>query len=111
MSRSTEQRLTDIAAACNAIASHLASAADAGLIFDAIRIRLVEMGEAVKDLDAETLAKEPTIPWADIAQMRDLLAHRYFDSSHSIVMITARRDVPLVHGAASRLMAALSNEE
>ncbi|MGI8535893.1 MAG: type I restriction enzyme subunit R domain-containing protein [Mycobacteriales bacterium] len=38
-----------------------------GLVFDAIRARLIEIGEAVKDLDADLLAQQPQIPWRDIA--------------------------------------------
>ncbi|WP_188744742.1 HepT-like ribonuclease domain-containing protein [Agromyces bauzanensis] len=66
---------------------------DDDIVFDAIRIRLVEIGEAVKDLDPSVTAPEPGIPWEEIAQMRDQLAHRYFDTSHAIVMATARNNI------------------
>ncbi|GAA2035836.1 hypothetical protein GCM10009819_20450 [Agromyces tropicus] len=74
-------------------------------MFDAIRIRLVEIGEAVKDLEPAVTSAEPDIPWAEIARMRDQLAHRYFDTTHSIVMTTARRDVPRLRAAVERLLA------
>lgn len=45
-----------------------------------MRIRLLEIGEAVKALPAELLSSQPAIPWAQIARMRDHLAHRYFDT-------------------------------
>ena len=63
--REDRQRLDDILAAASAIASHLerGSLAD-GLIFDAVRVRLIEIGEAVKDIDPELLAAEPDLPWA-----------------------------------------------
>lgn len=35
-----------------------------GLIFDAVRIRLLEIGEAVKALPVALLDAEPTIPWS-----------------------------------------------
>lgn len=56
------QRLADVLAAIDAIRSHLerGELAD-GLVFDAIRIRLLEIGEAVKLLPADVLATEPTI--------------------------------------------------
>jgi uncharacterized protein with HEPN domain len=50
------------------------------LIFDAVRIRLLEIGEAVKALPGDLLATQPSIPWQQIARMRDHLAHRYFDT-------------------------------
>jgi len=75
------QRLADIQAAIDAIGSHLqrGDLSDA-LVFDAVRIRLLEIGEAVKALPAEMLNSQPSIPWSQIARMRDHLAHRYFDS-------------------------------
>ena len=65
-----------------------------GLIFDAVRVRLIEIGEAVKAITPELLAREPAIPWADIAGMRDHLAHRYVDTAHAIVAATVEHDLP-----------------
>ncbi|MGD8194152.1 HepT-like ribonuclease domain-containing protein [Herbiconiux sp. P18] len=74
------------------------------LVFDAVRIRLVEIGEAVKGLSDGIRAREPEEPWTDIARMRDSLAHHYFDTSHAIVTGTARSDVPALHAAVLRLL-------
>ena len=76
------QRLSDIQAVIDAIRSHLqrGTLAD-GLVFDAVRIRLLEIGEAVKALPADLLATQPSIPWSQITRMRDHLAHRYFDTA------------------------------
>ncbi|MDA8269328.1 MAG: DUF86 domain-containing protein [Actinomycetota bacterium] len=64
-------------AAIDAIHSHLQRGdLHDGLVFDAVRVRLIEIGEAVKALPAELLASEPALPWAQIAGMRDHLAHR-----------------------------------
>ena len=65
-----------------------------GLVFDAVRLRLIEIGEAVKRLSPELLASEPDLPWEEIAGMRDRLAHRYFDTSHAIVQATIDNDLP-----------------
>ncbi|QTX06172.1 DUF86 domain-containing protein [Agromyces archimandritae] len=73
------------------------------LVFDAVRIRLVEIGEAVKDIPPEVLVGEPTIPWGEIARMRDHLTHRYFDTVHALVMNTARTDIPRLAAAVQRL--------
>ncbi len=76
----------DIQAAIDAIRSHLqrGTLAD-GLVFDAVRIRLLEIGEAVKALPADLLDTQPDIPWRQITRMRDHLAHRYFDTAHAIL--------------------------
>src|SRR5690242_6578891 len=89
------QRLADIQAAIDAIASHLARGdLSDGLIFDAVRIRLLEIGEAVKALPATDIDAEPDIPWTQIARMRDHLARRYFDTNHAIVQATVDHDLP-----------------
>jgi uncharacterized protein with HEPN domain len=103
--RSDQDRLKDIAAACDAITSYLGrSTVDGDIIYDAIRARLIEIGEAVKDLDPKLLASEPDIPWSDIARMRDQLTHHYFDTAHSIVHATAANDVPRLADAVARLL-------
>ncbi len=49
MKRYDEQRLHDIDTAVTAIRSHLARGElSDGMVFDAVRIRLLEIGEAVK---------------------------------------------------------------
>jgi len=77
---------------------------DDGLVFDAVRVRLIEIGEAVKGIDPVLLAEEPAIPWNDVAGMRDQLAHRYFDTAHSIVAATIDHDVPPLLVAVQRLL-------
>lgn len=106
MSRHDDERLADVIAAAEAIASHLRRGGlDDGLVFDAVRVGLIEIGEAVKDIDPDVLADEPAIPWRDVAGMRDHLTHRYFDTAHSIVQGTVDHDLPPVLAAARRLLA------
>lgn len=51
-SRHDDERLSDILEAIIAIRSHLAHGdLSDGLVFDAVRLRLIEIGEAVKLLD------------------------------------------------------------
>jgi uncharacterized protein with HEPN domain len=75
-----------------------------GLVFDAVRVRLIEIGEAVKALPAQLLASEPALPWAQIAGMRDRLAHRYFDTSHAILAATVSEELPELDAAVRRLL-------
>ena len=74
------------------------------MIFDAVRVRLIEVGEAVKAIAPDLLAREPDIPWVDVAAMRNHLAHRYFDTAHSIVEATVRGDLPPLVAAVRRLL-------
>lgn len=99
------QRLKDIRAAIAAIHSHVQRGAITdGLVFDAVRIRLVEIGEAVKGVSADILAAEASVPWSEIARMRDLLAHRYFGTSHAIVQGTVDNDLDDLDAAVRRLL-------
>ncbi|MDH2902503.1 MAG: DUF86 domain-containing protein, partial [Actinomycetota bacterium] len=106
--RHDEERLADIVDAITAIRSHLTRGdLSDGLIFDAIRLRLIEIGEAVKLLDPELLASEPDIRWSDAAGMRDWLAHPYFDTSRAIVEATIEEDLPPLEAAVLQLEARL----
>lgn len=112
MTRSAHSRLLDILAACEAISRHITRVdtpdglvTDNDLVFDAIRVRLIEIGEASKDLPPEVTAREPDIPWTQISRMRDHLAHRYFDTTHAIVFGTARHDVVALEASVRRLLA------
>jgi uncharacterized protein with HEPN domain len=96
--------LADIIEAIAAIRSHLQRGTlSDGLVFDAVRLRLIEIGEAVKRVSPDVLAAEPDIPWEDIAGMRDRLAHRYFDTSHAIVQATVDRDLPILEAGVERV--------
>ncbi len=86
MSRQDVARLGDILAAIDAINDHLTHGdLQQGIVYDAVRVRLIEIGEAVKGIDSALLDTEPTVPWRAIARMRDHLAHRYFDTDHAVV--------------------------
>ena len=112
MSYRERQRLADIQAAIDAIRSHLQRGdLSDGLIFDAVRIRLLEIGEAVKALPADLLATQPSIPWQQIARMRDHLAHRYFDAAHAILQATVDDDLPELERAIHVLGGSLPEED
>lgn len=75
------------------------------MVFDAVRARLIEIGEAVRSIDDQALAAEPIISWVDIAGMSNHLAHRYFDTSHSIIQATIDHDIPPMRDAIERIRA------
>lgn len=108
MSRDSAQRCDDVINACEAIRSHLdRGGLDDGLVFDAVRVRLIEIGEAVKSIDMTVLATESETPWIDIASMRNHLAHRYFDTDHAIVQATIDNDLPPMLAAIRRIRSSL----
>lgn len=111
MSRNEQDRLRDIKDAIAAIHEHLARAGeesageDAGLLHDALLFQFVVIGEAVKNLAPETRDSEPKIPWADVAGLRDLIAHEYFRIEIDRVLAIVQRDLPPLEQAIGRLLA------
>lgn len=109
MSRGDSQRVDDIEAACLAIRAHVARGGlDDDLVFDAVRIRLLEIGEAVKGIDPNLLLTEPEIPSRQISRMRDHLAHRYFATERNAVEAVVNQDIDALLAAARRLSARAS---
>ena len=70
VSRHDQQRLEDIQAAISAVSEHMrrGSLSD-GPIFDAVRVRLIAIGQAVKGpgRGVALLATEESIPWAEVS--------------------------------------------
>ena len=104
MTRRDEDRLDDIDGAIAAIESHLQRGdISDDLIFDAVRVRLIEIGEAVKRITPALLETEAEVPWQSAAGMRDRLAHHYFDTSHAILQSTIDHDIPMLKDSVARL--------
>ncbi|MBU3912674.1 MAG: DUF86 domain-containing protein [Nanoarchaeota archaeon] len=58
-------------------------------------IRQIEIiGEAVKNLPKEFTDKHPTLPWRDIAGMRDKVIHNYFGVDLIVILKTIQEDIP-----------------
>lgn len=62
------------------------------MVYDACRARLIEIGDAVKNINPDVLATAPEIRWRAIARMRDQLAHHYFDTDHAVVEHAVREE-------------------
>lgn len=109
MSRHDAERLADIKSAIDAIQSHLTHGdLYNGLVYDAVRVRLIEIGEAVKAISPELLATAPEIPWSSIARMRDHLAHHYFDTDHAIVVDVVENEIPTLLRAVEGMVEGLT---
>jgi uncharacterized protein with HEPN domain len=110
VSRDEQERLRDIQDAIDAIRGHLMKAGEApaatkdALLHDALLFQFVVIGEAVKHLRPDTREAAPEIPWADIAGLRDLIAHEYFRVDIDRVLEIVERDLPPLERAISRLL-------
>lgn len=67
MSRRDAAWLADILSAIDAVGDYLKQGSlDEGLVYDACRARLIEIGEAVKHLDPALVAAAPAVRWRAI---------------------------------------------
>ncbi len=112
MSRGDEDRLSDIANAVAAIGSHLERGPISDdLVMDAVAMRLLELGEAVKGLSPEVTATEPDVDWIGAAGMRDFLAHHYFATRPDIVQRTIDGRLPGLNAAVARMRARITDPD
>lgn len=63
---------------------------------DAIIRRLEIIGEAVKNLPVSFRTKHPEIPWRQIAGMRDILIHEYFDVDLALTWRVVKQELPQI---------------
>lgn len=63
---------------------------------DAVIRRLEIIGEAVKNLPSGFKLKHPDIPWKQMAGMRDILIHKYFDIDLYLTWQVVKTDLPLI---------------
>ncbi len=63
---------------------------------DAIIRRLEIIGEAVKNLSKSFREKHHGIPWKQMAGMRDVLIHEYFDVDLSLTWSVVKIELPAI---------------
>lgn len=71
---------------------------------DAIIRRLEIIGEAVKNLPAPFKARHPGIPWKQIAGMRDILIHEYFDVDLVLTWKVVKQELPIIKKQLSEIL-------
>jgi len=74
------------------------------LIQDGVIRNLEVIGEATKNLSDDLRASNPSIPWRQIAGMRDVLIHDYLKVNLSRVWRTVESDLPPLDAAVKRLL-------
>lgn len=103
MTRSPSDRIADVRAAVEAIRTFAQSGREQPMVFDAVRMRLLEIGEAVAALPGALTDTEPGTPWRQIIGMRNWMAHRYFDTIHAYVWSTVDNDLDPLLAALDRI--------
>jgi len=77
----------------------------------AVTRALEVIGEATKCIPREVRERYPSLPWSEMAGMRDKLIHAYFGINNAIIWRTIRDDIPLLRSAMQTLRDDLTTEE
>lgn len=68
------------------------------ILLDSVCMKLVAVGEAIKNLDKitnkELLLKYPAVNWKDIKGMRDIIVHHYFEIDAEVIFATVKESIP-----------------
>lgn len=111
MARSATDHLSDILEAISAIADYTRKGRRAfdktPMLRDAVAARLIQIGQSVKDAQAEGLdlpRLSPGIAWHSIAGMRDRLAHKYWQQDTAIVWAVVERELPRLREAVEAIL-------
>jgi uncharacterized protein with HEPN domain len=111
MARSATDHLQDVLEAITAIATYTRKGKRAfdkePMLRDAVAARLIQIGQSVKDAQAEGLdlpRLQPEIPWRNVAGMRDRLAHKYWLLDAGIVWAVVENDLPKLRKAIGRIL-------
>jgi uncharacterized protein with HEPN domain len=68
-------------------------------------VRSLEIiGEATKKIPPEIRSRQPSLPWAEMAAMRNKLIHEYFGVDLEIVWETVKNDLLPLEGAIRTLI-------
>lgn len=76
---------------------------------DAVIRNIEILGQAVKGLSTETRAQDDSVPWRQIAGMRDKLIHEYFGVDLALVWDVVERELPVLRPKIAMLLEGLTD--
>lgn len=62
------------------------------------------IGEVVKRLDSDLVARLPQVPWSDFAGFRDILIHQYHRVRLDLVWDFVKNDLPILKAAVESIL-------
>ena len=71
---------------------------------------LMIIGEAVSAIDPGVRQRYPSVPWRQIAGMRNILVHDYFRINQEVVWETIEKHVQPLKAEVERILEALPKE-
>ncbi|MCA9432128.1 MAG: DUF86 domain-containing protein [Candidatus Omnitrophica bacterium] len=77
---------------------------------DAIIRNLEIIGEAVKNIPGKFRENNPSVPWKEMAGLRDILIHNYFGVDLDILIDIVFNELPEVKSAMTQIMVRQGDE-
>ena len=77
--------------------------------YHAVVYNIMIIGEAANLLTKEFRDKHPEVPWRDIVDMRNALAHGYITTNANLVWETYTSDLPQLHVQITQYIEELNN--
>ena len=71
---------------------------------------LIVLGEGAQNLSSSLKHRAPDVPWADIAGLRNRLAHGYLRADRKIIWEAAALHSPMLKDALAALLSSLESE-
>lgn len=65
----------------------------------AVMMKLQIIGEASRNIPNSVKAVNPSMPWRELANVRDLIAHGYYQIGASYIWKTAKNQIPKIKEA------------
>jgi uncharacterized protein with HEPN domain len=77
---------------------------DSNITIDVVLRNIEIIGEAANHIPDEVAALEKDIPWQQIREMRNILAHEYFGADLETVWVTVTENIPPLVEPLERLL-------
>ena len=82
---------------------------------DGLCMMIIALGESVKNLDKVTegnlLPRYPQVPWNNMAKMRDVISHHYFDLNAEVVYDVCANHIPSLVGVLQLMREEVGGED
>lgn len=111
-SRTVKERIQDILNAIDSIQSEIGNIdfiefSDNEILVKAILYDLIIIGEAASNIPREVKSLSPEVPWRLMSDMRNIIAHEYFQVNLQITWKTIYNELPSIIEPLRQLLAEL----